>query len=217
MSKDTGETQGRRLETEEAFEHETFSELDFQGRELHGKDFYRCTFRASQLQESQWRRCKLEDCVFTGCDLTRVQWQQVALRGVRFEDSKLMGIDWTNVSANPEMTFDGCVLRYASFVGHSLRKTAFVKCSAQEANFFDLDLTEADFSETNLTGSNFRGCTLTRTDFSRAVGAFLDPALNRLKDTHVPVESAVLLAQHLGMRVSGFSAQAPERPTRRKR
>ena len=217
MSKDAGDTQGPRLEAGDAFEHETFSELDWQGRPLHDKDFYQCTFRASQFQESHWRGCKFEDCVFTGCDLTRVQLQKVALRGVRFEGSKLMGIDWTHLSPNPELTFDGCVLRYASFVGHSLRKTVFVRCSAQEANFFDLDLTEADFSETNLTGSNFRGCTLTRTDFSRAVGAFLDPALNRLKDTHVPVESAVLLAQHLGMRVSGFSAEAVERPTRKKR
>jgi hypothetical protein len=85
-----------------------------------------------------------------------------------------------------------------------------------EANFFDLDLTDADFSGTDLTGSNFRGCTLTRTDFSSAVGAFLDPARNRLKDTRVPVETAVLLAQTLGMRVSGFNESASERPGRKK-
>lgn len=46
-----------------------------------------------------------------------------------------MGIDFTEVSPNPEVTFEDCVLRYASFVGLSLRKTAFLRCSALEANF----------------------------------------------------------------------------------
>lgn len=127
-----------------------------------------------------------------------------------------MGIDWTNVSPNPELAFDTCVLRYTSFVGLGLRRTAFLRCSALEANFFDLDLTEADFSGTDLTGSNFRGCNLTRTDFSTAVGAFLDPANNRIKGTHVPVETAVLLAQSLGMRVSGFNGEAAEGRGRKK-
>ncbi len=49
------------------------------------------------------------------------------------------------------------------------------------------------------------------------MGAFLDPANNRLKGTHVPVETAVLLAQSLGMRVSGFTGgETGERPSRKK-
>lgn len=213
---DTLSASAQRLAKEDFFENETFSDLDLQGFDLGHKEFYRCTFERCQLQESRWKGTKLEVCVFNGCDLTRIQVNQTALREVRFEGSKLMGVDWTGVSPNPELVFDGCVLRYASFVGHSLRKTPFLRCTAMEANFFDLDLTDADFSGTDLTGSNFRGCTLTRTDFSSAVGAFLDPARNRLKDTRVPVETAVLLAQSLGMRVSGFNADASERPGRKK-
>jgi fluoroquinolone resistance protein len=206
----------QRLSAEDSFENETFTDLDLQGANLGQKEFYRCTFLRCQLQESRWKETRLESCVFTGCDLSRALLQYTGLRGVRFEGSKLMGIDWTTVSPNPEVEFDTCVLRYTSFVGLSLRRTAFLRCSALEANFFDLDLTEADFSGTDLTGSNFRGCNLTKTDFSTAVGAFLDPANNRVKGTHVPVETAVLLAQSLGMRVSGFNDDAGERPSRKR-
>ncbi|WP_164016792.1 pentapeptide repeat-containing protein [Pyxidicoccus trucidator] len=205
----------RRLAQEAYFENETFAELELQGCDLSEKEFYRCTFQRTQLQESRWRNSVLEACVFISCDLTRAQLKATGLRGVRFEGSKLMGVDFTDVSANPEVAFEDCVLRYASFVGLSLRKTEFLRCTALEANFFDLDLTEADFSGTTLTGSNFRGCTLTKTNFSQVSGLFLDPARNRVKGTRVPVETAVSLAQSLGMQVTGFSDEGTERRGRK--
>ena len=213
------EALARRLRGEEAFEHETFADVELPGLALRGREFFRCTFARCQLQESDWTQCKFEDCTFQGCDLTRARFPQAALRGVRFEGSKLMGIDWSSVSSNPEVAFEGCVLRYASFVGLSLRKTEVRRCTAQEANFFDLDLTDADFEGTELTGSNFRGCTLTRTDFSLAVGLVLDPARNRLKDTQVPLATAVALAESMGMRVPtmGSALPSPSPRSRKKR
>lgn len=204
-----------RLSQEAFFENETFTDLELQGVDLGEKEFYRCTFLRTQLQESRWRNTILEACVFSGCDLTRAQLKSTGLRGVRFEGSKLMGVDFTDVSANPEVTFEECLLRYASFVGLSLRKTEFLRCSALEANFFDLDLSEADFTGTNLEGSTFRGCTLTRTNFSQASGLFLDPARNRVKGTRVPVETAVSLAQSLGLQVTGFGDEGTGRRGRK--
>lgn len=214
---DKRSTDAQRLAKEDSFENETFTDLDLQGCDLGQKEFYRCTFQNCQLQESRWKRSKLEVCVFNGCDLTRAQLQETALRDVRFEGSKLMGIDWTGVSTNPEVAFEDCVLRYTSFVGLSLRRTRFLRCTAMEANFFDLDLTEADFTGTDLTGSNIRGCNLTRANFSGTVGAFIDPAnRNNVKGTQVPVETAVLLAQSLGMRVSGYASESSEGRGRKK-
>ncbi|MET0403370.1 MAG: pentapeptide repeat-containing protein [Cystobacter sp.] len=212
-----GEALARRLQQEDAFEHLTFADLELTGVVLRQKEFYQCTFQRSQFQESQWYGCKFEDCTWMDCDLTRAKFPHTALRGVRFEGSKLMGIDWSTVSSNPEVTFERCVLRYASFVGLSLRKTDVLRCAAQEANFFDLDLTDANFEGTELTGSNFRGCTLTRTDFSQSVGLLLDPARNRLKDTQVPLATAVSLAESLGMRVPALGGDAPVAPRSRKK
>jgi uncharacterized protein YjbI with pentapeptide repeats len=199
----------QRLMAEEYFENETFDHLDLQGADLRGKEFYRCTFQSCHLQESRWSESKLEACVFQGCDLTRAQLANTGLRGVRFEGSKLMGIDWSAVSPNPELAFDECNLRYCSFVGLSLRKTVFARCTALELNFIDADLSDTDFTGTDLTGSNFRGCTLTRADLQGARGVFIDPsAHNRLKATRVPVETAVLVAQTLGMLVTGYDEPA---------
>ncbi len=198
----------QRLDEEDYFENETFDQLELQGAKLRGKEFYRCTFLNSHLQESRWTDSKLEACVFRGCDLTRAVLAHTALRDVRFESSKLMGIDWSGVSPNPEVAFEECNLRYASFGGLSLRKTAFARCMAHEVNFLDADLTDADFTGTDLGGSNFQGCTLTRSDFSGAIGVFIDPARNRLKSTRVPVETAVLVAQTLGMVVAGYGEDA---------
>jgi uncharacterized protein YjbI with pentapeptide repeats len=132
---------------------------------------------------------------------------QTGVRGVRFEDCKLMGVDWSNLSPHPEFTFTNCNLRYASFVKVNLRKTSFARSAVREANFHDADLTEADFAGADLSGSNFRGCTLTRTDFRGTTGLFLDPARNKVKGTRVPVETAVMLAQSLGLVVDGYTTE----------
>lgn len=193
-----------RLESGDYFENETFTGLELAGVDLGGKEFFRCTFRSCVLRESRWRKSKLERCTFVGSDLSGATFDQTGLRGVRFESTKLLGVDWGRIAPHPELAFDDCKLRYASFVGLALRKTSLLRCSATEATFTDVDFTEADFRGTDLAGSTFTGCTLTRTDFRDARGLFLDPARNRLRHTLVPVETAVAIAQHLGMDVDGY-------------
>jgi uncharacterized protein YjbI with pentapeptide repeats len=206
----------QRLRTGDAFEGETFSDLDLQGVSLVDKELYRCTFENCRLQETRWTDSRLEACVFRGCDLTRAQLGGTGLRGVRFEGSKLMGVDFSAVSPNPEVSFEACNLRYASFVGLGLRKTPFLRCTAQEANLLDADLTEADFTGSDLTGANIRGCTLAKTDLRGATGAFVDPARNRARGALVSLEAAVLLAQSLGLVVAGHGDEAVGRGGRRK-
>jgi uncharacterized protein YjbI with pentapeptide repeats len=153
------------------------------------------------LPESVWKRALLEDCSFKQCDLTRAVVTQLGVRGVRFEGSKLMGIDFSGVSINPEMSFEECLLRYASFTRLSLRKTKFIRCTAREVNLFDCDLTDADFTGSDLTAANLRGCTLTRTEFRSATNVFIDSAINKVKETRVNADVAVRLAEHLGFEV----------------
>jgi fluoroquinolone resistance protein len=188
----------------EAFENATFSGLDLQKASLADKEFYRCTFENCLLQESTWKNAKLESCTFRGCDLTRTALLQTALRGVQFLECKLMGVNWATVSTHPEVKFTECNLRYASFVRINLRKTAFTKCSIREATFLESDLTDADFTGSDLAGTTIQGCTLALTDFRSATGVFFEPARNKLKKPRVPVETAVLIAQHFGLVVDGF-------------
>src|SRR4051812_7575113 len=133
MANESQKPVAQRLVEEDYFENEVFSDLDLNGANLTGKEFYRCTFENCPAQESRWSKSLLEACVFKGCDLTRAAMAHTGLRDVRFEGCKLMGVDWSSVSPNPELAFEECNLRYCSFVGLSLRKTTFTRCLAQEA------------------------------------------------------------------------------------
>ncbi len=173
----------------------TFSGLDAQGVDLSGKDFFRCTFRNMKLQETCWERTLLEDCIFEDCDLTGIQPAHMTCRNVQFKRSKLMGIDWSDISLNPQLSFDDCDLRYTSFVCTNLRKTLFHGCKAVEANFFECDLIEADFSKSDLSGANFDASDLREANFATAQGLFLRPEKNKVKNARISVEGAISLAR----------------------
>lgn len=117
-----------------------------------------------------------------------------------------------------QVSFETCDLRYVSFVKVNLRKTAFRGCKASEANFIDCQLGEADFSDTDLTGTNFEASDLSKANLAGAKGAFLAPGKNRVKDTRISVETAVLMAMSQGMKVVGYSDLATPngRPSRKR-
>jgi fluoroquinolone resistance protein len=187
--------------TDEVFVEQTFDDLMGEGLSVAGKEFQRCLFRRCKLPQSRWPEARLEDCVFEDCDLTRMAPQALACRGVIFKGSKLMGVEWSGLGALPDLAFDGCDLRYASFVDLRLRALKLIGCLAREANFLGVDLTEADFSGSDLTGSTISGCTLAKANFSGASGVFFDPQKNKCKGARVAVETAVSLMQSYGVLV----------------
>jgi fluoroquinolone resistance protein len=198
---------GNPLTEHDTFEDVIFSELELHGADLSNKDFVRCTFRTVILQESRWDHARLEDCVFDSCDLTRMHPQKVALRNVEFIACRLTGVDWSDLALNPTVAFDSCNLQYASFVKVNLTKAKFLRCKAVEVNFIETRLPEADFTGTDLGGSNFDQCDLRKADFGGSQGFFADPSKNRMKDTRISMQTAVLLASSFGLRVSGFDEE----------
>src|SRR6266536_2523367 len=126
------------------FADATFADLDLPAADLMGKEFEGCTFRRCKLPESRWARSVIEDSVFEDCDLSRMAPQQLALRGVLFKNTKLVGVTWKGVERGPNVAFEGCDLRYASFVSLRLAAARFARCSVREANFLEADLTGVD-------------------------------------------------------------------------
>jgi uncharacterized protein YjbI with pentapeptide repeats len=187
------------IEEGDFFADVTFSELSLPGVDLAGKEFQRCTFRRCKLGESRWARAKLEECSFEACDLAGMVPRELALRGVTFKGTRLMGVDWSDIAKFPQVSFEGCDLRYASFMKLRLPSTKITGCVARDANFIELDLQGADFTGTDLTGSTIQGCTLAKTNFSRATGVFFDPQKNRVKGVRIAIETAVLLVQSFGI------------------
>lgn len=193
------------FESEMSFEGETFNGLTLEGFDLSKRDLQRCTFKNSKLAETRWSGTRLEDCVFDGCDLTRADFTGLVLRDVTFRSCKLMGIDFSNVGRFPHVAFEDCDLRYVSMVSIALRKTRFDRCNVDEASFVEADLAESKFERCRFAGTRFEACDLRRARFREARDLFLDPARNRLKETQVPLQTAILLATSLGMRVLGFT------------
>jgi len=192
------------------FEDRTFTGLELHDVDLAGKEFVGCAFVGCKGQESRWRDVRLEDCVFERCDLTQAKVAGMVAGKLHFRLSKLMGIEWTELGKFASLTFTECTLQYASFLHLNLRKAEFVDCTLTEANFFEVELGEASFRGSTLTGSVFRGCKLRKTDFSAATGVFFDPAANESREAVVSVETAALVAMHLGLRVAGYSAAGSE-------
>lgn len=192
-----------RLRHETELEKETFVGLEAQGLDLGGKELYRCTFRQARLQETRWRRTRLEDCVIEDSDLTRLDPSGLALAGVVLRRSKLLGVDFTDLASNPDVRFEECNLEYAVFRRTNLRKTKLLGSNLRGASFVECDLVEADLSGSDLSGASFESCRMRKADLGSAHGAYVDPARNEIKDLRISVETAVLMAQALGLRVAG--------------
>ncbi len=199
----------------ECFEDEVFSGLELPKADCSGREFVRCTFRTLSLPESNWQGTRLDDCIFEACDLTRMRAAKMAARGINFLNCRLMGIDWTELRPNPTVSFDECNLQYASFVNINLTGTRFGHCRLTEAHFIDSRLVDVDFTDSEMSGSRFEHCDVRGADFSRAHGFFIDPAKNKVKDAWISMATAVLLAQSLGLRVTGFDEGTKEGARRR--
>ena len=200
----TATSDSAELQSGDFFSDRTFADVSLEAADLRDKELQRCTFRRCKLPESRWARSKLVECLFENCDLSRMAPQELGLREVTFKDCKLMGVDWSDLAALPDMAFEGCDLRYASFVKLKLKLTKFLRCTARESNFIEVDLTEADFTGTDLADSTIRGCTLSKTNFSRAIGVLFDPQHNRVKGARIALETALAMARSAGMVVEEF-------------
>ncbi|MGI4804119.1 MAG: pentapeptide repeat-containing protein, partial [Janthinobacterium lividum] len=79
------------------------------------------------------------------------------------------------------VSFENCVLDYASFSRKKLRNTIFKKCKLQEANFMESDLTGSVFADCDLSRTLFSNTILNEVDFTSAYNFSIDPEKNKLK------------------------------------
>jgi uncharacterized protein YjbI with pentapeptide repeats len=184
-------------------DEQAFTSVELPGLHLAHRELYRCTFTDVKIPQAMFERCVFESCRFVRCDLTRSSWKMSSLRGVRFEGCKLLGVDLGAVQANPEVEFDACNLELVSFDNLHLRGVVFRNCALQGATFEATNLVEADFAGSDLGNVLFRRADLTGADLSTAERAVFLPSETRCKDARISTETAVGIAQALGLRVAG--------------
>jgi uncharacterized protein YjbI with pentapeptide repeats len=104
----------------------------------------------------------MNDVLFKGCKLLAVNFSKC--------EDFLFGV-----------SFDGCILDYASFAGKKMVKTKFSGSSLKEVSFSQTNLTGSVFDECNLLETVFNRTDLTAVNFTTAYNYILDPELNILK------------------------------------
>ncbi len=187
------------LESGRHYRRQTFTNLTLPRARLERVELDECVFERCSFTESTFYRCKLTACRFVRCDLSLLQVPNCLLTEVRFEGSKAIGIDWTKAGTTEaarvmmSLSFDECVLDYASFFGLSLRSGTLTRCSAKEADFAEADLRGAACAGTDFAGAKFLHTNLEGADFTGATGYAIDPTANRMKGARFSLPEAVSL------------------------
>jgi len=187
---------------ETEYVEETLEDVELGGEVITEVRFDGCTLEGWSAAEATFRQCAFDECVFRGCDLSNAKLFDARLRRVRFERCKLMGIDFTAAYAlGLEVSFDGCVLSYASFAAMALQGLELTDCRAHETIFDDADLRDALFTESDLRGARFSGTDLRGADLSEASGYAIDPTYTKVKGTKMSFEGALESARLMGIEV----------------
>lgn len=170
------------METETYHQNKTFSAINYAEKELVGREFDKCNFKQVNFSNCKIQNCIFSDCVLEDCNLSLAQFPRTGFSSVKFKNCKLLGVDFNPVrDFSFSVSFDNCILDYASFSKKKLRNTLFKKCRILEANFEESDLTGSIFVDCDLNRASFSNTILIEVDFTSAYNFSIDPDKNQMK------------------------------------
>ncbi len=163
-------------------QNKNFSTINYAEKELTGREFDKCTFQNIDFSNCKIQNCIFSDCILEDCNLSLTQLINTGFSSVKFKNCKLLGVDFNPVrDFSFSVSFDTCILDYASFSRKKLRNTLFKKCRIQEVNFQESDLTGSIFADCDLTRTFFNNTILNEADFTSAYNFSIDPEKNKMK------------------------------------
>jgi len=179
-------------------ENKTFEKVVYTGQVIRGREFQDCTFKQCDLSGSEFSGNKFIDCVFEGCNLSLMKLGNTALQSTTFKDCKILGVNFHECSDFLfSVSFDNCIIDFASFNGKKMPKTTFMKSSLKETSFMQAILTGSKFEQCDLLGAIFNRTDLSSVNFVTALNYTIDPEVNTLKKAVFSAEGlAGLLAKH---------------------
>ena len=104
------------------------------------------------------------------------------MSNVVFKNCKILGVIFSECQDFLfSVTFDACILDYASFMRKKMPKTGFNKCSLKEVNFSNTILSGSVFDQSDLSGAVFNGTDLASANFATAYHYSIEPELNNIR------------------------------------
>lgn len=164
------------------YEDQVFEKVSYSGKSIRNKEFQNCTFKSCDFSNADFSRNKFLDCHFNECNLSQLKLHGATLNNGFFKDSKILGVNFSEcLDFMFSVSFDSCILDYASFGGKRIVKGKFLNCSLKEVSFTQANLNAADFSGSDLNGAVFNRTVLTSANLATALNYQIDPELNTLK------------------------------------
>lgn len=166
-----------------------------------------CTFESCQFEdlafgEMDWRNARFERCTFLRCDLRGVRWTGARFHGVQFDTCVLDKLRWNTLTTLfLSITLTDCQAMFGDWSEMELKNSALRNCNLTGSDFSGADARQVDWSGSRLTEVIFHRTDLREGDFRTATDWTIDPAENKVRDTHFSRQALEGLVTRLGLQL----------------
>jgi fluoroquinolone resistance protein len=163
-------------------EEESFENLVLTGKPMKNLTYENCIFVNCDLSVVSFSFSKFIDCTFTGCNLSMAKLAGSQLKSTLFTGCKVLGVNFADCSDSLfSVSFDSCILDFASFACKKMVKTSFRNSSLKNADFSECDLSGSLFINCDLDNAVFNRTILKEADFRTAINFNIDPENNNIR------------------------------------
>lgn len=163
-------------------EEESIRNKIYAGTVIKDHVFENCSFENCNFSEAALTFCRFIDCSFVNCNLSMTKLAGSQFKDTLFRGCKILGVNFSDCTDQLfAVSFEKCLLDYASFTGRKMAGTSFGESSLKNADFSESDLTSAIFVNCNLENAVFSKTILKSADLRGASGYTIDPENNIIR------------------------------------
>jgi len=163
-------------------EEENFENLVLADRKLQDQVYESCSFLNCDFSAAYISFCRFIDCTFENCNLSMAKLAGSQFKDTLFRGCKILGVNFSDCTDLLfAVSFEKCLLDYASFAGRKMAGTPFGGSSLKNADFTETDLSSAIFVNCNLENAVFSKTTLRSADLRGATDYSIDPESNIIR------------------------------------
>lgn len=165
-----------------------FDCVDFREKLPEKGAYENCTFSNCLLTTVDLSNISFSECVFDNCDLSMAILKDTSFRDVKFRNCKMLGLRFDDCNKFLlSLSFENCILNFASFYQLKIKNTLFKGCKIQDVEFVGTDLTNARFADCDLSRTIFQQTLLLNADLVTAYNYSIDPETNKLRKARFSV------------------------------
>jgi uncharacterized protein YjbI with pentapeptide repeats len=168
--------------TDNYFDSEEYSKIDFRKSKIIKGEYDNCTFINCNFEGIHASNIQFVACEFVECNFSNTIVKDTAFKEVQFINCKMIGVKFNECdSFLLQFYFKECQLNFSSFYQLKVSNTQFVDCNLQEVDFTETVIMSSVFDNCDLGSAIFENTNLEKSDFKTAFNFNINPEKNRLK------------------------------------